>query len=116
MTKHVLRTQDDKKVVIDVQKDVTLYRSPVNPPNTGTRYTAGTDLLAHTARSGTVYFYFYRWSMWEGDENSFELIEDRNEVEAFLTHKAGLSGWVGLDEHEIETAKEYGIDLLEETA
>ena len=113
--KHVLRTQDDKKVVIDVEKDVKLYRSPVNPPNTGTRYTSGTDLLAHTARSGNVYFYFYNWSMWEGHEDSFELCS-KDSAEKFLTRKAGLSGWAGLDEHEIETAKKYGFDLLEETA
>ena len=115
MAKHVLRTQDGKKAVIDATKDAALYRAPVNPPNTGTRYTSGTDLLAHTARSGTVYFYLYRWSMWQGSEDSFELI-DKETAEAFLTKKAGLAGWATLDEREIETAKEYGFDILEETA
>ena len=115
MAKHVLRTQDGKKVVIDVSKDTKLYESPVNPPNTGTRYTRGTDLLAHKARSGNVYFYFYHWSMWQGEEDEFELV-DRNTAEEFLVERAGLSGWAGLDEHEIERAKEFGLDIMEETA
>jgi len=115
MAKHVLRTHDGKKAVIDIAKDAKLYRAPVNPPNTGTQYTSGIDLLAHTARSGNVYFYFYSWSMWEGSNDSFELI-DRDAAEAFLTQKAGLADWAALDEHEIELAKEYGIDILEETA
>lgn len=115
MTKHVLRTHDSKKVVIDVSKDVTLYSAPVNPPNTGTQYTSGTDLLTHTARSGNVYFYLYRWSMWQGSEDSFELI-DKETAESFLTRKAGLTGWAAIDEHEITLAKEYGIDIMKETA
>lgn len=115
MAKHVLRTQDSRKVVIDVSKDVTLYGAPVNPPNTGNKYTSGTDLLAHTARSGTTYFYFYSWSMWQGSEDKFELCS-RGIAEAFLTRKAELAGWAAIDEHEIQTAKKYGFDLLEETA
>ena len=113
--KHVLRTQDGKKVVIDVSKDATLYRCPVNPPGSGTSGFTGTDLLAHKARSGNVYFYFHHWSMWQGDEDSFELI-DRSTAEEFLVKRAGLSGWAGLDEREIERAKEFGLDIMEETA
>jgi len=115
MAKHVLRTQDGKKVVIEAAKDAKVYNAPVNPPNTGTRYTTGTDLLAHKARSGNMYFYFYRWSMWEGAEESFELI-DKAEAEEFLTEMAGLGEHAALTGREIETAKEYGIDIMEETA
>ena len=115
MAKHVLRTQDGKKVVIDVSKDKHLYRCPVNPPGSGTSGFTGTDLLAHTARSGNVYFYFHHWSMWQGSVDSFSLI-DRNTAEEFLIEKAGLSGQYGLDEREIEFAKEFGFDLMEETA
>jgi hypothetical protein len=115
MAKNVLRTQDSRKVVIDVSKDVTLYSAPVNPPNTGSQYTRGRDLLAHKARSGNVYFYFYSWSMWQGDEDEFELCSKAT-AEAFLTRKAGLTGWAAIDEHEITLAKEYGIDVMEETA
>ena len=115
MAKHVLRTQDGKKVVIDVSKDVKLYSAPVNPPNTGTQYTAGTDLLAHKARSGHLYFYFYSWSMWQGSEDEFKLCS-RADADDFLTRKAGLGGWAAIDEHEIEKAKELGFDVLEETA
>ena len=115
MAKNILRTQDGKKVVIDVSKDATLYRCPVNPPGSGTSGFTGTDLLAHKARSGNVYFYFHHWSMWQGSVDSFSLI-DRNAAEEFLIEKAGISGQYGLDEREIEFAKEFGFDLMEETA
>ena len=115
MAKHVLRTQDDKKVVIDVKKDTVLYSAPVNPPNTGNKYTSGTDLLAHQTKSGNVYFYFHYWSMWQGAEDEFELCS-KPIAEAFLVRKAGQAGWAALVENEIELAKEFGIDIMEETA
>lgn len=115
MAKHVLRTKDDKKVVIDAEKDIRLYRAPVNPPNTGTRYTTGMDLFAHKAQSGNMYFYFYSWSLWAGAEDAFNLCSKAT-AEAFLTKKAGHAGWDALDEHEIKLATEYGMDIMEETA
>jgi len=79
------------------------------------RYTRGTDLYRHVAKSGKEYFYLYHWSLWQGEESSYELIS-REEAEEFLLKKARLSGWAGLDEKDFERLKEFGFDLLEETA
>jgi len=115
MTKKVLRTQDMKKVVIDLSTDTKLYETPVNPPNTGTEYTRGTDLMAHKARSGNVYFYEYFWSMWQGEQEQFELVS-KEQAEEFLLQKMSLSDLAGMTETEIEKAIGFGFNLLEEDA
>jgi len=115
MTIKVLMTPDGKKVVINTEKDVCLYSAPHNPPNTGTTYTRGTDLYAHKARSGNIYYYYVHWSMWQGEQTSYELIS-REEAEKFLLKKASLGGWAGLDEEDFELLKEHGFDLLQEDA
>ena len=79
----ILLTQDEKKVKVDTSHDVNLYCAPHNPPNTGTKYTSGTDLYYHRARSGNEYFYTHYWSMWQGSEEVFELIT-KKEAEKFL--------------------------------
>lgn len=111
MPKHVLRSPEGQKVVIDHETDAKLYNAPAN----GTQYTTGADLYTHKARSGNAYFYLYGWSMWEGAEDTFALI-DRDEAEAFLIEKAGLSAYAGLDAHEIERAAEYGFEIYKEDA
>jgi len=115
MAKKVLRTQDKLKVVIDLNTDTKLYEAPINPPNTGSKYTDGTDLMAHKARSGNVYFYTYYWSMWQGVEEEFELVTE-NQAEEFLLDKMALPYPAELTGSEIKTAKEYGFELLEENA
>lgn len=115
MTEKVLKTPDQKRVVVDRKADIVLYDSPVNPPNTGTTYTSGTDLMAHKARSGTVYFYLYNWSMWQGSEDSYELVGP-DVAREFLLQKAGLAGWAGLDEKDKERAEEYFPGIFEEDA
>lgn len=115
MTKRVLKTPDGKRVVIDPSTDKKLYDSPANPPNTGSTYTRGTDLYAHKARSGTMYFYFSHWSMWESEEGSHQLV-DKEEAENFLIEKAGNTGWDSLTEYEIEIAEECGFEILKENA
>jgi len=106
---------EGKKIVVDTKADPCLFSAPVNPPNTGTKYTRGKDLYYHKARSGKEYFYFHSWSMWQGEEDSLRLA-DRQEAESFLIEKAGNSGWDSLSEKEIEDLKEYGFDLLREDA
>lgn len=115
MTKKVLRTQDGKKVVVDYSTDTKLYSAPVNPPNTGTTFTRGTDLLAHKARSGNIYFYTYSWSLWQSEQEEYQLIS-KKEAEDFLLDKLSKAYPEEMYEHEIETAREFGFDLLEETA
>jgi len=100
----VLKSDDGKKIVIDVNKDPCIYED--------SRYNAtrGLDLHAHKAESGKIFFYFYRWSQWENENTDVELCT-KEYAEEFLINRSG-----NITEDEIKVAKEYGIDLLEETA
>lgn len=115
MSKYVLLTEEGKRVVIDPNDDSYLFESPRNPPNTGTVYTRGTDLHVHKARSGKNYFYFYSWSMWQGEDSSLRLCSF-DEAEKFLTEKAGNTGYDSMSESEMSDLEQYGFNLLEETA
>lgn len=106
MAKHVLRTNDGKKVVIDVEKDSCIFEDRRH------NATRGVDLHAHKAKSGKNYFYLYRWSQWENEPTTVDLCT-KEEAEAFLIERS-TCGFVC--DYEIETAAEYGIDILEETA
>ncbi len=107
---------DGKRAVLDTKLDTCLYKAPVNPPNTGTSYTRGTDLYLHNTKNGRKVFYEYHWSMWQGEESGINVISVE-EAKEFLEIKAGLTGWGRVSEEELEEIKELtGIDLLEETA
>jgi len=112
--KIILKTPDGKKVVVDIKGDVLLYDAPQNPPNTGTRFTSGTDLYAHKARSGKVYFYSYFWSMWEGTDSSYKLLTE-DEAKEFILDNAGIADHVAAG-IKWERVKEYFPDIDEETA
>lgn len=107
--KHVLRTEDKKKVVIDIENDSQLYAASAH------RETRGTDLYAHRAQSGKIFFYMHEWSRWEGEVDQFILIS-RDKVEDRLIRLAGLCGDAALTEAEFQRAEEFGFNLLEETA
>jgi len=112
----ILKTDEGKIVKVDMDKDICLYQSPVNPPNTGTDYTRGTNLYAHKTRKGNWYYYTHNWSMWEREEDFIELVSRKNAI-SILQHKATLSGYSELDKHETEKAIEhFGEDIFEETA
>lgn len=89
----LLMTPENKRVVVEVSTDECLYDAPHNPPNTGLQFTSGTDLYAHKARSGKVYFYTYHWSMWQGSEDSYELF-DFDDAKDFLLERATIAGHV----------------------
>lgn len=112
--KIVLKTPENKIIIVDTNTDPQLYAAPVNPPNTGTTYTTGEDLYAHKAKSGNIYFYIYSWSMWQGAQPNCKLISKEGAIE-FTTDKAGLIGVAELTESEAEKAKEFGIDMFNET-
>jgi hypothetical protein len=112
---YVLKTPENKKVVINPKTDETLYSAPVNPPNTGTTYTTGTDLLCHVARSGKIYYYTYDWSMWQGTEDKFTLISEE-EAKNFLCEAASYSGHMKMTEKEIARAQELFPGIFEEDA
>jgi len=111
----ILTNEDGKKVKIDTDEDVCLYKSPVNPPNTGTEYTRGRDLYVHEAQSGNAYFYVHNWSMWEREEDHLFLVS-REEAKNLLIQKAGQIGWEELGEEEIERAEQYFPGIFEENA
>jgi len=112
----VLRTPENgKKVVVNTSHDVCLYEAPHNPPNTGTRYTAGTDLYAHKARSGKVYYYSHSWSMWQGSEPEYCLMTDEEMREALVDH-ASDAGPGSITDTERERIEEYFPGLFVEDA
>jgi len=111
----VLKTPEGKKVVVDISHDECLYEAPHNPPNTGSRYTSGLDLYAHKARSGTVYFYSYSWSMWQGHEAEFCLMTP-DEMKAALIDRAGLAGEGRMGDGEREDIETYFPGIFDEDA
>lgn len=113
MTKTVLRTQDNKKVIINTDSDPCLFQAPHNIPHTGTSYTRGKDLYAHESRNGNMYFYFYSWSMWQGEENSYYLVT-KEEAEEFLLNWMGTNYGLRFDEAE-KLDEQYNFQLTEET-
>lgn len=115
MSKHVFIAQDGARVVCDTKTDPQIYDAPNNPPNTGTRYTRGTDIYAHRAKSGAVFFYARHWSMWQGEQESVELMT-ADEVREFFAARLNGDWHARPAEEEIAQLSEYGIDLFEETA
>jgi hypothetical protein len=112
----ILKTPENKKIVINPETDIKMYDAPANPPNTGTNYTTGTDLYCHVERSGKRYYYTYRWSMWQGSVSSYKLLTD-DEAKEFLLDIAGISNeWVYLSEKEAERAKEHFPGIFDEDA
>jgi hypothetical protein len=115
MLYQLLMTPEGKKLQVSLEKDATLYVAPHNPPNTGTAYTSGTDLYCHKARSGKVYFYTYFWSMWQGVEDSYQLISE-DEAKTFVLQKATQSGYVGEGVQTSTCESIWGEELFREDA
>ena len=111
----VLKTPEGKKVVVNIQTDNCLYEAPHNPPNTGTTYTRGTDYYAHKARSGTMYFYSYSWSMWQGEQSCYQLMSD-NEMKDTLIELAGESGPGRMSDREREDIEKIFAGIFDEDA
>ncbi|MGA2669822.1 MAG: hypothetical protein ABSF21_00140 [Dehalococcoidia bacterium] len=110
----LLMTPEGKKVIINTEHDDNLYEAPRNPPNTGTRFTSGTNLYAHKSRTGTVYFYTYSWSMWEGHEDNYELVSV-DDAKKFILERSTEARRVagGVDK---PTCLKYFPGLFEEDA
>jgi hypothetical protein len=107
-------TPEGKKVVINTDTDECLYEAPHNPPNTGTRFTSGTDLYAHKARSGKDYFYAHYWSMWQGSGSSYTLITPE-EMKIRILELSGSASW-GLGGAERQRAEKYFPGIFDEDA
>jgi len=85
------------------------------PPNTGTTYTRGTDLKLHVTQKGTRVFYLQRWSMWQGESGSIELISE-DQAKKFFTKKLSATGWDYPSEFEIQEGLKLWPDLMNEEA
>lgn len=92
----VLKTPDGEDVVVSINSDVCLYRSPVSMN--------GIDIYAHRAPSGTMYYYAYAWSTLH--QAAYSIITPV-EVQNHLTGLARLSGVGRLNDDERETAERY---------
>ena len=100
-----LQTPDGENVVVSTDSDVSLYKAPRYPANTGNRHaTAGTDIYAHKARSGSWYYYTYSWSMWRSA--GYSLITP-TDVQDRLIGLAGLSGFGRMNDNEMKNAEQY---------
>ena len=97
----VLKTPDGEAVVVSINSDVCLYKAPMNPPLTEREHTAGNDIYAHKAQSGTIYYYTYSWSIRQPAEYS---LLTADEVRDRLIELAGLSGWSRLNSDEMKTS------------
>jgi hypothetical protein len=111
----LLMTPEGKKITVRTDSDHCLYNAPYNPPNTGTNYTAGTDLYHHRARSGNEYYYTRSWSMWQGSEDSYELITE-DAAKAFILERACRAGYVGQGVKQEACEEHWGEDFFNEDA
>lgn len=110
----ILTTPEGKTVKVDAETDVQIYSAPHNPPDTGTAYTAGTDLYAHRARSGKVYYYAETWSMWQGTETTYRLLTEE-EAREFIIERAGGTDYERAGIY-VDRAEKYFPGIFEETA
>ena len=112
--KKIVEYPDGSTTVLNTATDAELYNSPRNPPNTGSRYTSGTDLQVHKTRNHGNQFYLVHWSMWQGTETTIEAITKELAIN-FLRESVG-DYWDFPSDGDLEILKQYDIDLMEETA
>lgn len=52
-----------RSLALNPVTDIPLYRSPRHAPGNNARLHRGTDVFAHAAPGGSIYFYLWHWSM-----------------------------------------------------
>lgn len=104
------------RVILNPAHDEKLYAAPINPPNTGTRFTSGIDLYLHIAQSGKEYYYTHAWSMWQGSTDEYELISKEAAIGFFESCMSSGSHWVQPSQGEIDRVNELGFEMDVETA
>jgi len=107
----IVKKLGDKKVILDRQKDECLYMSPRNLQN----ITRGEDLYRHVTKKGTIVYYIYSWSMWQGETCDYKIVNEET-AKDFLLDRAGEPSPYGLSRDEIEKAQKLFPDLFEEDA
>jgi len=111
----VLMTPEQKRVVVNLSADECLYESPHNLPATGPPFSSGTDLYAHMAQSGAIYYYTYAWSMKKGSKSEFNLLSEED-AKKFLIERAGLAGYEHLISKKDEKFEKYFPGIFDEDA
>jgi hypothetical protein len=87
-----------RTLALDPANDTPIYRSPRNgPEENGPAPDRGTDLFAHTAQSGSVYYYLWHWSHRSNETNICQLTTE-DSAKQFIREQCGGSASVtGLD-------------------
>jgi len=111
----VVTEPDGTRWIADTKTDDALYTAPQNPPNTGSAYTRGTDLFVHKTRSHGLRYYTRSWSMWQGEQPDVLESLSHEEAEEFLAARVGDYRNFP-NEEENTKLKEYGFNILQETA
>ncbi len=107
----ILTNHEGKKIKLS-KTDPCLFHAARNPPNTGTNYTRGVDLYAHLTRTGNWYYYTYTWSMWQGEQEDYNLLTESKAKKFVIQHLNGNYNKPNLD----LCKKIWGTDWLEEDA
>jgi len=98
---------DEKKVLLDTQKDEIIYDAHAAAwKRTGTDRgaTRGIDLYVHKCKDGTLVFYKYHWTRWQGEANYIEAIT-KDEAEQFVEENFD----VFTEDEDIEQLKRLGL-------
>ncbi|WAC05310.1 MAG: hypothetical protein OS112_01390 [Methanoregula sp.] len=111
----VLMTPEQKKVVVNLSADECLYESPHNLPIKGSPSSSRTDLYAHMAQSGAIYYYTHTWSVKEGSKSVFNLLSEEA-AKNFLIERAGLAGYEHLISKKDQKFEKYFPGIFEEDA
>lgn len=78
-----------RNLSLNPANDIPLSQSPRNSPDTGFSIPRGTDLFAHRAPSGTLYFYLYYWSLYSNETNICQITSEDSARNYLLEHMRG---------------------------
>ena len=82
-------TAEWRTLALDPANDTPIYRSPRNGPDeNGPAHDRGTDLFAHTAKSGSVYYYLWHWSLIQNETNICQLTTEES-AKLFIRDQCG---------------------------
>lgn len=109
--KRIIRAEKGT-VIFDTAVDTLLYASPCKDKDT--HFVRGTDLYAHTSKSGNIYYYLLDWAMWHGEEGPIRPITQEDAVK-FLQDRVGDSSGFPNDE-QMKLLEQYNLSsIFEET-
>ncbi|MBO3801786.1 MAG: hypothetical protein JTT12_05660 [Candidatus Brockarchaeota archaeon] len=108
MTKHIFRTEDQKKIVLDPDQDISVYEEDRAFKE------RGTDLYLHITKKNNKVFYLLHWTTNEHEPDRIEIVTEE-EARTFFELKTQIVGFGYPTDKEIQYAQELWHDLFEET-